>query len=492
MRRAFRLNMRTRVTTGPSCPILTCGDQDWLTPSPIPYGISDGWSSLAPSGVNWLVPNGFSSRLESITDDTGTDGRFRDCLHSVETNQFSAPLCRVLFPNAGRSNAYILGYTKSEFDAALALTTSPTIDMKAMAEIALAYMVPHINEGSSLLNYILELKDLKSWARAGTAVARIKGKYLDAKGMTRNRGSASKGLQDVPYNDPRYKRPGGVLAMSKDIAKRLTGAHLEASFGIVPLIGDAVSMAVSLDNLSRKIEAIKRYSSKPQVRHFRRVLPTSGGLPEDTSWKSLAPLQRSWPTPFRTNSAGTSNRPTVLLERRARWIKRPVYHATMRYIYTVPSMGETEERIATLLDNLGVRLDPSIVWNAIPYTFLVDWVVDVSGFLQSFARDNFPIQTTVTDFCHSLAYHSECECSALVTSNSIGNYSPPGNWWGITPPIARAGIYYGTRNYYNRVRTVPDIHSITTKRLKLKQIALSGSLLMNKLLGGTHRTRTSA
>jgi hypothetical protein len=155
-------------------------------------------------------------------------------------------------------------------------------------------------------------------------------------------------------------------------------------------------------------------------------------------------------------------------------------------------MGETEEYIKTRLDAFGVRLDPSIIWNAIPYTFLIDWIADVSGFLQSFARDNFPIQTTVTDFCHSLAYSSMTECWVRVQSNDIVNYVPPGNWWNLTPPIVVHKVFQATRSYYNRVRHTPNIHAVTTKRLKLKQAALAGSLFVNKALGGKGRVRTSA
>jgi hypothetical protein len=132
--------------------------------------------------------------------------------------------------------------------------------------------------------------------------------------------------------------------------------------------------------------------------------------------------------------------------------------------------------VYTKLDLLGVRLDPSIVWNAIPFTFVVDWVVDVGSFLGSFARDNYPIETRITDFCHSYSWRKEL-CVETVYGDrpdlSAATY-------GSTRVVSDRfhPLYTGSRSYYNRVRANPDIHTIRLKAPKLRQAALAGSLLL--------------
>jgi hypothetical protein len=141
-------------------------------------------------------------------------------------------------------------------------------------------------------------------------------------------------------------------------------------------------------------------------------------------------------------------------------------------------MTEAEQKAAALLDVLGVRLDPGIVWDAVGFTFLVDWVVDVSGFLHSLARDNFPIQVQVRDFCHSVSYHSEHEISVYAAPSVLMNPKPP---W---PPLDGAlvhGVYNGSRSSYSRTVYSPDLHRLdTTRRIRLRQLGLSGSLLFRK------------
>jgi hypothetical protein len=150
----------------------------------------------------------------------------------------------------------------------------------------------------------------------------------------------------------------------------------------------------------------------------------------------------------------------------------------MRYIYTLPLMDSPLEKIYGHLDALGVRLDPGILWNAIPFSFVVDWVVDVSGFLSSFARDNYPINVTLLDFCHSFKWvkEAEVECSyatdpTLVSSATrIAAQSPTSVGW--------IPVYRGTRASYSRVLATPSIHAAQVKAPKLRQAALAGSLLL--------------
>lgn len=452
----------------------TLREYGWDT-STSPYGVDTGVpSTFNPTPYTWSYPGGFRTFAYTINDELGTDGRFRNCQNVSETNEFYADTVLTSFPRAERGNLHCgpSGFAWEDFmmSAVLALRVAPDVDMNAMASEACAYMLPRVNQGSSLINFIIELKDLPHMNPV-RALQRVFSKRPHLRRLSLSAGSRNRFM--------------------KELVQRLTGAHLNASFGIVPFVRDIVSAYDELAWLSIRLRNLKQYAGQRQVRHYKRVLPASAGVPETKDWLETSGLSHGayQSVPWGHDSIaydwlGGGTRPIRLVKGRARWNLRPVYHATMRYTYTLPSMSEAEEKLAVHLDALGVRLDPAIVWNAIPFSFLVDWVVDVSGFLQSFARDNFPIKTTITDFCHSLAYRGEYELRLWYENQTLQNYT---TLWNRYAGVFDSPIFRGTRSYYSRVRHEPDIHAATTRGLKLRQAALGGSLLLNKATGGKSR-----
>jgi hypothetical protein len=354
--------------------------------------------------------------------------------------------------------------------------------MEALASEACDKMLPTLNDGLSMVNFAIELKDLKHWSKVGDALARIRGRV---KKLTKY-GVKTIDPKSLPYNDLSYKMPDGRVKMLKDIVRRLTGAHLEASFGIVPFVSDLVETYTALNSIDYKVKQLKKYANTPQHRHYRKVLHTPDDKATTGDWRAVLTQPTSWFTP----QDGQGRRTPFLLGR-TRWVQRPVYTATVRYSYTLQKMGEAEEYIKTRFDSLGVRLDPGILWDAIPYSFMVDWVVDVSGFLHSFARNNFPIDITIHEFCHSLAYSSESMTSIWSPGKPRSGFFPPPTWCNDyqVENIGLWDCHRMARVYYKRNRFDPNTHALRTKRPGLRQAALTGSLLVNKALGGKMRHR---
>jgi hypothetical protein len=342
--------------------------------------------------------------------------------------------------------------------------------MDAMADEALAYMLPRLDEGNSLVNFLLELKDLKHMNPTASVKRIVKGR------------PALKALGTSTKAKKKF---------FKELNNRLNGAHLNASFGITPFLRDVRSIYDELVTLSAKLAVLKQNESKVITRHYKRVIPDSPGVLPNYEWTARTfwgPL--SWCTQFKhdvNNGAGTRDNLYPAYE--ARWIGLPTYHATQKYIYTLDHMSGLDEAIATHLDALGVRIDPGIVWDALPFSFLVDWVVDVSSFLHSFARNNYPIQVSRGDFCHSLAYSSECVVY-MYMSDCAGGPSLPAVWGPGDPVFGPPGgtaifpIYIGQRSYYRRERAEPSTTaSIQARAPNLRQAALAGSLLLTRKKG---------
>jgi hypothetical protein len=482
---------RIRTKPGLPLPLINIGEcawsGDWATPG---LPVND---FFVATPTPYSVPNGFNDRVEYFEDVHGneqTSKQEKSCLHTQETNEFNAPLIPYLSGN-GRTNWPMLRVTKSMIDLQhihIASTVS-TPDWDLLRRKAINTMRPHLKSAVSLINFVLELKDLRSWGKVGNALQRIRGMARPSR-LNIGREARKKWAESLPYSDLSYRMPGGRIKMLKDIVKRLSGAHLQASFGVVPLISDLCEAFTGLSEMDYKVQALKRYANRRQVRRYKYLLPptdeSAGSL--GSQWHHRDTQVFSWIPPFDSDF-----RPFPVYHRKHRWVKAPVYHAKLVYKYTVPRMSEAEEKLKTLFQTLGLQLDPTIVWNAIPFSFVVDWVVDVSSFLKSFSRDNFPITTTVEDFSESVSYHYETEISVQGAYKDKNLFSPVAHEFEqlYGKEYSMGVVYRGTRSSYDR-RT-PSVslgsHAISIGNPGQKQAFLAGSLLVSRALGDRRKYR---
>lgn len=458
--------MRQRVQSSGAHPSVNTVEWSW-TQTGQPYKrdklVRGYYDNLDTVYWNWTPPTQNSLNLrreELIEDDEGIDGKFRGCYHHVRSNEYYLQEKAERYAGHHCSNAHARCLFASDWNFVNSRKIAPEIDWDEMANEACSFMVPRLNEGTSLVNSILELRDLKRMNPI-PSLRRLQGRHLTLKKLS---GSASERKKFM-----------------SEIATRMNNAHLNAAFGIVPFLTDIISIHDELVGLAEKLARLKRSMGKRLQRHYKRVLPVSQGVLADTQWETTQ-IERSWVGQCQYDRAGLSTRPKPRFYQRSRWVKRPVYHATMRYSYTLPEADSKHEEVLAKLDTLGVRLDPSIVWNAIPFSFTVDWVVDVSGFLQKMARDNYPINTTIHEFCHSYKWHKFSEVTVQVEDNDSAIMMTPTEL--LNRPLDSKGsereaiISQHQERVYDRRLASPNYSAIAYRALKLRQGALAGSLLL--------------
>jgi hypothetical protein len=164
--------------------------------------------------------------------------------------------------------------------------------------------------------------------------------------------------------------------------KNVANAHLNYKFGWLNFISDVQRVFGAVKSFRKKLQQLLEDSGKPLRAHYRRPL-------------DLAIL------PFDTNISTDEN---GTWSRQALWVTPPVYHATMDYCYVLPDMSSMLNKAKGFLDSIGVQLDAVTIWNAIPYSFVIDWFFDVGEWIHSLRIDNLKIPATVTGFCHSLKW----------------------------------------------------------------------------------------
>lgn len=437
----------------------------WQTPGSTPLVKTLSNHMYLPVGTVWTTPSLFLALKAYIQDSTGDSGTFRPCFHTVERNAFYAPVINHRFYRGWGGNAYAKEISSSKITGTHALRVPPLYDESYLAEQALAFMMPAVNSGVSLINSLLELKDLKH--------------------MNPNP-SLKRMMRKHPFL-VQIRTKKGKRKFRKELVTRLNNAHLNASFGIVPFVRDLADIGTELMDLAVRLSTLKASAERRLVKHYKREFPTSDGRRATTRWiEATTDNSISWPAGLISdNLANGGSRTNITLKRRARWSVLPVYHATMRYAYALPQIDDTTAYVYLALDRLGVRLDPSIVWNAIPFTFLVDWVVDVGGYLSSLARDNYQIDVQIRDFIHSVKYEREaeidltflCDTGLASTPSYIAAAAP-------YPSSPLVGVYRGSYRFYDRKQAYPSIASVRLKMPNLKQAALAGSLLLGRTSWG--------
>jgi len=267
-------------------------------------------------------------------------------------------------------------------------------DLDVLLFRAVRSMLPNIKPNLSLINSIIELKDFKG---LGESLTRI------AKGL----GEVGKLFDKLPGNS----RSKSLAKISKSAAE----AHLQVQFNFKPLMSDIKGLLQSFKRY--QAQAMRLMSNARKAKRVHRVQYLS--FPDEQGSYALnayTPANYLW----RLNVNAGNNYPPdtwgpptgcAAASCAARSRLEPVkFHVELEYSYDYDELQKQHAALFALMDNLGVNLDPSVIWNAIPYSFVVDWVVGIGPFLEQFKRRNLEPVTYIRRALWSVLYKREINC----------------------------------------------------------------------------------
>jgi hypothetical protein len=108
-----------------------------------------------------------------------------------------------------------------------------------------------------------------------------------------------------------------------------------------------------------------------------------------------------------------------------------------------------EQKLAFEYEVYGINQGFSIVWEAIPYSFVVDWFWDVGKFLEQFESHPFELNYKIVDFGYSVKRTKSVTVEACRPFTDVNGYAlPPG------------GAHSGNFQYYRRMRLHPPIERL--------------------------------
>jgi hypothetical protein len=253
-----------------------------------------------------------------------------------------------------------------------------------LVERSLLSMLPRIKSEISLINSVIELKDLKRLPDTIRNMASVFRRATELGSLISTKGSR----RPLTKNDLllRVRRTFEINegATLSEITRTGADGYLQAQFNIIPLLNDIISIQKVIRSIVSQINWLVNNQGRPQCRHFTY------------KWLSRQFTHSSsviGPVTYTTGQfAGSISPPGQTgchrqLQDNIRWereviVDKPdIFHGQIFFNYYFRRADVEHALLYGIYDALGINLNPAIIWNAIPWTFLLDWVVNVSSWL---------------------------------------------------------------------------------------------------------------
>lgn len=302
-------------------------------------------------------------------------------------------------------------------------TLSPVIGLgqflgnwQARSANAVQSMWPKIKTEMSLINSIYELKDFKTTPR-----------------MVADWGKLLLSKKSIPL---------------RRVVRELANANLFNSFALQPLMSDIAALRTAISTLNSRVQNLLKLQDRWIVSHYQERIDAPHNTEASTGGYSRY-------------STGTTTVRSTLLDWSA-W-----YRAQMEFSYKLTSYQREHARELAILDSLGINYNPAIIWNALPWSFVVDWIFRVGKFLDQYQTRMLDPKVVIRRFMHSVKIQYRLE-SELTISTPVHT---------VTAPLERV-----TLSTYVREHAVPNFYSLVeTSGISPSELILAGSLVLSRL-----------
>lgn len=221
-------------------------------------------------------------------------------------------------------------------------------NLATLLQHAMNDMLPGLRSNLSSINSLYELKDLasvrESAHRAGDTARRV------SDFLTRIGSFSGKSFRQVLRN---------------------TGDnYLQYKFNIAPLLQDIRAVWTALKRFDADVNRRLRENEKPLTHHYSMALQLLTSS-EDNTTEQIFMQENA----FGFNPVVNVNRQVIP--------EASKFHVEMEYSYYYTALQARHALLFGLSDELGINLNPAIIWNAIPWSFAVDWVIKIGPWLDS-------------------------------------------------------------------------------------------------------------
>lgn len=192
---------------------------------------------------------------------------------------------------------------------------------------------------------------------------------------------------------------GSLFSRSKslrDVFRESGNEYLNLQFGWIPLIKDLTAACQAVSNTRKVLQDHEHMLNKLLRRTYRfdTYRSFTEGLTQSNSAYEIHPTQQG--ATFSYCRFGTTTGNQVPIEQ-SRTVTNSHFSAGYRFYYpdidtALNALTEFEHQANILM---GTRLDPEVLWNLAPWTWLIDWFVnfgDVLGNISAIISDGLVMQ----------------------------------------------------------------------------------------------------
>lgn len=335
----------------------------------------------------------------------------------------------------------------------------PPENIETLKAYSLKSMLPNIKSELSLLNSLYELKDFKSLFAMIPKLRSLEYKLAD---VARNFYEALRKNADARKRLKRDQPIGKAIRfMSGDV-------YLQWKFNISPLISDVCGIFTALSKYEKRINDLITRSGRPQRMHYVYRWQEHPESRTDTSG-SVWPGDIGSLAPYFLCHALVRDTRTEPAE----------FHAEMEYSFNYTSYQVEHARLLALLDYFGVNLNPAIIWNAIPWSFVVDWVFSVGKYLDQFKTQNMEPKINIRRYLWSI----KRKRVITVFVNFEDSHHPE-----LSVPTGRRRLPTVYESSYRRKVELPTMSSIQSSGLNSQEFTLGAALVLSRRRNSKRRT----
>lgn len=305
---------------------------------------------------------------------------------------------------------------------------------------AMSYIWPVVKAELSAVNSLIELKDFKSLPRTLSNI----GSWF--------------------YRT--YNRTYDVL---RHLLQASADGYLQAKFNVLPLLSDISGIHAALSSAERRINALVAGAGKSHKRHWSCTIA-----------ESKDDLVEAVSDPFNPLT-GIGSLSYYVIHRRTE-TQPAKFHVEMQYNYLFSAYQTVHAQLLGHLDAFGVNLNPAIIWNAIPWSFVVDWVVGVGRWLDSLKQHNLEPRVNIRRYCWSIQRERRTTTWRIHKPQYSGNPS-------LTVPIQAAPLPLVLERSYRRALGTPSTSSMTSSGLNPSEVSLGAALVISRRRRNRNRLR---
>lgn len=253
---------------------------------------------------------------------------------------------------------------------------SPPADISILNQRAINAMMPNIKADLSSLNSLYELKDFKPLVDAIVKLKPSRALALNVLRWIKLAASSDVKVLEMPLSS---------------LSRFVAGNFLQWKFAISPLISDITALQAVITKYKSRLNNLVSREGRLQTKHFTAVFDE---FTNHSDWET-------GPTGFIRPFEGFNACIDYVTRRRV--IHEPtVFHAQIQYNYNYTGYQRQHAATLSALDSLGVNFNPAILWNALPFSFVLDWFVNIGDQFETFKIGNMEPQINVHQYLWSV------------------------------------------------------------------------------------------